>query len=231
MHKFAIVLGSLACAAHARRVLQEAAFNPSAIGARAPTASTRARGNNPTMVEAHDKYGAGGGKAYTCFPPIPAGEEKNIIDTLLDLDGPAIYEVDLETQETSFQGNDGMDLFMLELEDFGLDKVLMDESQEFTLMAPTNSVVEAYKAMGGEFTKEILEYHIVKGKKNYKLNGYTDDEEGLQPLSLTYETISGQPIIHKLADVGQWHEIGGVAMPGAGSWRGMEDTAHPYNVE
>jgi len=202
MHKFATVFALVACAGQARRVMQEAAFNPSILGAHTPVGNS-ARVSPACIRMSH--------------PEI--SNPTDIMSTITDLDGPAIAEMDLMTRKMEIKGYDQVDLFMQELEKSSLAGVLKGPG-EYTLFLPVNSGVEGFLATGGTFTEEILKYHIAQGKVMKK-----SLEDGVTLTMLNGQTATGAP-----AEYGSGVEINGVPVPGFCNPAGSDAEIFPYDV-
>mmetsp|Transcript_65539 Transcript_65539/g.114034 ORF Transcript_65539/g.114034 Transcript_65539/m.114034 type:complete len:218 (-) Transcript_65539:70-723(-) len=142
MRKLATVFALVACAGEARRVQQDAAFNPSLLGTRTPM-------DNPARAS----------PALMGYPEIEV--PKDIMSTLPDLEGPAIVEMNMDRQ-LEHKGFDAVDLFMQALQTTGVGNELKGPGP-FTLFLPVNSEVEGFTAMGGSLTEDILKNHIFPG--------------------------------------------------------------------
>lgn len=102
---------------------------------------------------------------------------------LQTLEGPSVCYgpegIMMGKEELEIKEYDSFDMFRDALAQCGLDKVLRQTNEKYTLLAPVNSGILAYKDYLGE---DILSYHIIKG------DVFSDEFDG------KFETLNGESI-------------------------------------
>ena len=123
--------------------------------------------------------------AFAPSNPAPTSFALNagLTETVGTMQGPEIFwgsEGVLEGfDEADIKGYDNFSKFAAALEANSVDLTGAD----YTILAPSDSAIEAHVATGGEVTADILKYHVILGKKT--IDELNTDQETLQGGTLT----------------------------------------------
>merc|ERR1719331_1858931 len=87
-----------------------------------------------------------------------------VLNTIASTQGPELFwgseGVALGHEEADIKGYDGFGTFLNAAKSAGVDLT----SGEYTVFAPTDSIIEEFVANGGQVTPELIKYHVVPGK-------------------------------------------------------------------